>query len=368
MWTIPLGLNIPNTNQSGSTKWTFLQTKPGQGTCFPYYICRPFSGQPIGSKLSVIFQGHTGNCGQIIWDLMDLFPNVTHGAFCSNFTSHCAGAFCRPAAFCSLHTRAFWVTWWGGSTFISFHVPWGQGWFRFCFPGVFHLCVHSCAFCRQPWWASCAFFRQPCACSRQPWRCRPFRQQLWSCAFCRQTFTNTLLGFLPGSWVELFQVIQQVVHHVAYYHCTAWPLISRTYSARWHFHSCGRWWVAWAFNIHWAAAAAAIAAVVTRGTGSSITGWWGLFQAIPWRGLWWFWWLGWCIPGPWLVGLLHHKVFHKPSYSIFKLLDTHACPIQPRRVLQAVAVAEFFHLSSHSTSETPGFIPSLLMLVIKQST
>ena len=90
MWTIPLGLNIPNTNQSGSTKWTFLQTKPGQGTCFPYYICRPFSGQPIGSKLSVIFQGHTGNCGQIIWDLMDLFPTVTHGAFCSNFTSHCA--------------------------------------------------------------------------------------------------------------------------------------------------------------------------------------------------------------------------------------------------------------------------------------
>ena len=30
----------------------FLQTKPGQGTCFPYYICRPFSGQPIGSKIS----------------------------------------------------------------------------------------------------------------------------------------------------------------------------------------------------------------------------------------------------------------------------------------------------------------------------
>ena len=27
------------------------------------------------------------------------------------------------------------------------------------------------------------------------------------------------------------------------------------------------------FNIHWAAAAAAIAAVVTRGTVSSITGW-----------------------------------------------------------------------------------------------
>ena len=135
MWTIPLGLNIPNTNQSGSTKWTFLQTKPGQGTCFPYYICRPFSGQPIGSKLSVIFQGHTGNCGQIIWDLMDLFSTVTHGAFCSNFTSHCAGAFCRPAAFCSLHTRAFWVTWWGGSTFISFHVPWGQGGSDFVFLG-----------------------------------------------------------------------------------------------------------------------------------------------------------------------------------------------------------------------------------------